>query len=65
MGFFNTTTFLVRAPVISRVRMTNEQANLMEVGVFNILLGGSYTHPLVSEVILKEEKEEPILNVDS
>jgi len=31
---------------------------------FNIFLGGSYTHPPISEVIIKEEKREPILNAN-
>lgn len=44
---------------------TDEQANLVESDIFNILLGGSYTHPPISEVTLKEENEEPILNSDS
>lgn len=43
----------------------DEQTNLVEPDVFNILLGGSYTHPPISEVTFKEEKEEPILNADN
>lgn len=35
----------------------DEQANLVEADVFNIFLVGSYTHPPISEVTLKEEKE--------
>jgi len=31
----------------------DEQANLVESDVFNILLGGSYTHPPISEVTVK------------
>lgn len=37
----------------------------MAFDVFNILLGGSCTHPPISEVTIQEEKEEPILNADS
>ena len=44
---------------------TNEQANLVESDIFNILLGGSYTHPPISEVKTKYGKEELILNVDA
>ena len=43
---------------------TNYQTKLVESDVFNIFLGGSYTHPPISEVTIEEEKEDPILNVD-
>lgn len=42
----------------------DEQANLVEFEAFNILLGGSYIYPPTGEVTIKEEKEEPILNID-
>ena len=42
----------------------NEQTNIVESKAFNILLGGSYTHLPIREVTIKEEKNEPILNVD-
>lgn len=32
----------------------DEQANLVESDVFNILLGGSYTYPPISELTIKE-----------
>lgn len=41
-----------------------KQANIVESEAFNILLGGSYTHPPISEATIKEEKREPILNTN-
>lgn len=49
----------------SEVEQTDELANLVESEIFNILLGGSYIHPSITEVTLREEKEESILKFDS
>lgn len=42
----------------------DEQANIVDSHAFNIMLGGTYDHPSISEVTLEEEKDKTILNVD-
>lgn len=34
---------------------TDEHSKLVESDILNIFLGGSYTHPPISEITLKEE----------
>ena len=42
----------------------DEQENIVESCALNIMLVGTYNHASISEVTLKQEKDEPILNVD-